>query len=133
MHCVTLSTRELAMRLFMLRTFERFASKERITNDVLKSVVALLRNGDVSADLGGFVYKQRVPRPGGGKSGGYRVLLFYREDDRVFFAHGFAKSDKANTNQRELATLKQHARLYMSLTDAQLDILLQQRQLFEIM
>jgi hypothetical protein len=117
----------------MLRAFERFASKEGITNDVLKSVVALMKDGIVSADLGGFVYKQRVPRPGGGKSGGYRVLLFYREDDRVFFVHGFAKSDMANINRRELTTLKQHASLYMSLPDAQLDILLQQRQLFEIM
>jgi hypothetical protein len=121
------------MRLFMLRPFERFASKEGITNDVLRSVVALIKDGVVSANLGGFVYKQRVSRSGGGKSGGYRILLFYREDNRVFFAHGFAKSDMANINRRELAALKQHADMYMGFTDAQLDMLLQRRQLFEIM
>jgi hypothetical protein len=72
-------------------------------------------------------------RSGRGKSGGYRVLLFYREDDRVFFAHGFAKSDTANIDHRELSALKKHADLYMSFTDAQLNVLLQQHQLIEIM
>ncbi|MCQ6963981.1 type II toxin-antitoxin system RelE/ParE family toxin [Aromatoleum toluolicum] len=30
------------------------------------------------ADLGGFFYKKRVARSGGGKSGGYRTLLSAR-------------------------------------------------------
>jgi hypothetical protein len=117
----------------MLRAFARVASEKGITDAVLKSVVVLMKDGMGTANLGGFVYKRRISRPSRGKSGGYRVLLFYRKDDRVFFAHGFAKSDMENINRRELTALKKHAALYMGFTYAQLDLLLQQRQLFEIM
>lgn len=120
------------MRLFKLPAFERFAAKAGINDDVLKSVVAHMADGRINANLGGFVYKQRVPRPGEGKSGGYRVLLFYREGDRVFFAHGFAKSDRPNISRRELAALKLQADLYMGFTDTQLTTLLRQGKLIEI-
>ena len=55
-----------------------------------------MENGLIDADLGGFLYKKRVARPGGGKSGGYRTLLSARLGNRYVFLHGFPKSDKAN-------------------------------------
>jgi hypothetical protein len=53
---MTLSTGDLGVRLFMLRAFSRFASREGMTNDVLKSVVALMKDSIAGANLGGFVY-----------------------------------------------------------------------------
>jgi hypothetical protein len=50
--------------------------------------------GLIDADLGGGLIKQRVAREGGGKSGGYRTLVFFRHEERAIFAFGFAKSDK---------------------------------------
>lgn len=47
-----------------------------------------MENGLVDADLGGFLYKKRIARPGGGKSGGYRTLLSARIDSRYVFLHG---------------------------------------------
>lgn len=34
-----------------------------------------MESGLIDTDLGGFLYKQWVARPGSGKSGGYRTLL----------------------------------------------------------
>ena len=65
-----------------------------------------MENGLVDADLGGFLYKKRVARPGDGKSGGYRTVLSARIGDRYVFLHGFAKKDKANITQDEKKALR---------------------------
>jgi hypothetical protein len=44
----------------------------------------------VAADLGGGVIKQRIARPGQGKSGGFRTLIVLRAGTRAIFVHGFA-------------------------------------------
>ena len=60
----------------------------------------------IDADLGGGVIKQRVARRGQGRSGGFRVLVVFRREERAFFVHGFAKSDRDNLRRRELGALK---------------------------
>ncbi len=62
--------------------------------------------GLINADLGGGVIKQRIARAGGGKSGGLRTLVVYKSGTRAVFVHGFAKSDRANIREDELAALK---------------------------
>ena len=66
-------------RIFKTRWFERFARKEKIRNAVLLDAVARAEKGQLDADLGGGVIKQRVARPGQGKSGGYRTIIFSGE------------------------------------------------------
>jgi len=44
-----------------------------------------------SADLGGGVIKQRIARPGKGKSGGSRAMILYKRAARAVFIHDFAK------------------------------------------
>jgi hypothetical protein len=60
----------------------------------------------LDAQLGGDVIKQRVARPGQGWSGGYRVLIAYRPRTLSVFLHGFAKNERDNINDDELATLR---------------------------
>jgi len=52
----------------------------------------------VEADLGGYLFKKRIARPGGGKSGGYRTILGFRRTstERTIFLYGFAKNQRAN-------------------------------------
>jgi len=83
-------------------------------------VVKQLETGQPDADLGGDVYKMRIARPGEGKSGGYRVVVFFRSEERTFFVYGFAKSDRGNIDQRELRVFKDDAKDDFSLTDEQL-------------
>jgi len=72
------------------------------------------RSGIPNADrwppiLRGGVIKQRIARPGEGKSGGFRVLIIYFTGVRAFFVHGFAKSERHNISDRELAALRKLA------------------------
>ena len=72
--------------------------------------------GLIDADLGGFLYKKRVARPGGGKSGGYRTLLSARIGSRYMFLHGFSKSDKANITQDERKALQFAGKVLLELS-----------------
>ena len=45
----------------------------------LCDAIARAERGLVDADLGGGLIKQRVARRGGGRSGGYRTVIAYRE------------------------------------------------------
>jgi len=52
---------------------------------------ALVVDGRFDADLGGGVFKQRVARAGGGKSGGFRTLIAFRVGASCFFVYGFCQ------------------------------------------
>lgn len=100
--------------------FTRFARKEGIADDELRDVVNRLEVGQWNADLGAGVYKQRIARPGEGKSGGYRVILFFRSEYRTFFVSGFAKSDLANIGKKALAEAKKQAKTLFAMTEEQI-------------
>ena len=76
--------------------------------------------------------KQRVAREGGGKSGGYRTLVFFCHEERAIFAFGFAKSDKANLSTVELKVYKQAAKIVLALAQAQIDTEVREERLFEV-
>ena len=105
------------MRVFKTRAFERFARKERIGDASLCEAVERAERGVVDADLGGQVIKQRVARPGQGRSGGYRTLIAYRSAHRSVFMFGFAKNDQDNIDSNELTELRKAATEMMRWTD----------------
>jgi hypothetical protein len=61
----------------------------------------------IHVDLGGGLIKQRVARPGKGRSGGYRTIIAYRRAGRAVFLFGFAKSEREKIEPDELAELRQ--------------------------
>lgn len=109
------------MRVFKNAWFVRFARKEKISDAALCDAVARAQSGLIDADLGGGVLKQRVARPGAGKSGGYRTLVFFRVGTRAVFAYGFAKSGMANIDPDEERDFKKAAKLVFSFSDADMD------------
>ena len=62
--------------------------------------------GLINADLGGGVIKQRVARAGQGKRGGFRTLIAYQAGERAVFLFGFAKRERDNISEAQLADLK---------------------------
>lgn len=86
----------------------------------------------MDADLGGGVIKQRVARPGKGKSGGYRTLILFRQGDRAIFAFGFAKSGQANISKADLALLRDTASEALEWSAGELDRLVASGTLVEI-
>ncbi len=97
------------MRVFKTRPFGRFARSEDISDDALREAVARAEAGRIDADLGGGVIKQRVARPGRGKSGGFRTVILFRRNARAFFVYGFAKSDRDNIQADELKAFRKLA------------------------
>jgi hypothetical protein len=78
------------------------------------------------------VYKVRVARQGEGKSGGYRVIVYFRNEFRTFFSYGFLKSDKDNISRKELKAFKEDARIQLILTDEQIEVRLRKGNFIEI-
>ena len=65
----------------------------------------------IDADLGVGLIKQRVARPGQGRSGGWRTWMAFRSQDRTVFLYGFAKSERANIGPDELVLAQTDERL----------------------
>jgi hypothetical protein len=61
------------VRIFKTKWFARFARKENILDARLIEAVRLAEDNKIDSILGGGLIKQRIPRDGGGKSGGIQV------------------------------------------------------------
>lgn len=94
------------MRTFQTKDFARFVRKAGLADAALLDAARAVAKGRGDADLGHGVFKQRVARTGGGKSGGFRTIIVFKIGGHAFFVHGFAKSDKANVSAQELRALK---------------------------
>ena len=66
--------------------------------------------GDVIVGTGGC-RKVRLAGKGRGKSGGYRLITFYKVGDKVFLLTVFSKGDRVNLSQRERNALKDLVKL----------------------
>lgn len=98
----------------------------------LREAVRRADQGLIDADLGNGVIKQRIARPGAGRSGGFRTLLLYRQGERAFFVYGFAKSRQSNISRAERDAFRKAASHVLDLTDEQLQKLIEQGQFTEI-
>jgi hypothetical protein len=105
------------VRIFKTKIFARFARKADLSEDALREAVACVERGLIDADLGGGVIKQRVARPGQGKSGGFRTVVLYRLRMRAIFVYGFEKSDRDNIDDNELLDFKKLAQDYLNASD----------------
>ncbi len=66
--------------------------------------------GDLIVGTGGC-RKVRLAGKGRGKSGGYRLITFYKVGDRVFLLTVFSKGDRVNLSQGERNALKDLVKL----------------------
>jgi hypothetical protein len=108
------------MRIFKTKSFARLADKAGITDAELKAAAGEVSRGEYEADLGGGVFKKRIARSGAGKSGGYRVILFFRKYERLFFEYVFAKSSRENIEDKELRWFRKVSREYLEYTEKEL-------------
>jgi hypothetical protein len=94
------------LRIFKTKGVSRFVRRERIKDDSLREAIARAARGTIDADLGGGLIKQRIARPGQGRSGGFRMIVAYREAGRAVFLYGFAKNDRDSITDDELQALR---------------------------
>jgi hypothetical protein len=109
------STTARPVRIFKRKDFARWQAGEKLPDAALYEAVREMESGLVDANLGGLLYKKRVARRVGGKSGGYRTVLAARIGSRYVFLHGFPKSAKANITDEERKALQFAAKVFLDL------------------
>lgn len=120
------------MRIFKNKWFSKFAKKEGISDEKLIQAVRDVEIGNIDADYGGGVIKQRIARQKEGKSGGYRTIILFRKGDKAFFVYGFAKSVLDNLDKSEVRGFKKLAKIMLSVSDQQVENLLEAGEVEEI-
>jgi hypothetical protein len=120
------------MKIFKTKWFRRFARRVGISDETLCDAVRRAERGQIDADLGSGVIKQRVARKGQGRSGGYRSLIVYRAGDRAIFVFGFAKSDRDDLEPDELKDLRKTAGLLLAYNAEQLEEAVANDELWEV-
>ena len=121
------------MRVFKAKGFAKFARRESIPDGKLCGAVQEAEQGQIDADYGGGVIKQRIARQGEGKSGGYRAIVCFRKAERAFFVHGYAKNEKDNLDEEEVKVYKKLAKRLFALSDEELSKALNNQDLMEVM
>ena len=120
------------MRVFKTKEFGRFARREKIADQLLCDAVGRLERGLIDADLGGGLVKQRIARPGQGRSGGFRTLLVYRMRTRSVFVYGFAKSERGNIDPDELVFWRKVAAAYLAMSEEAIETAITSDELMEV-
>ena len=123
----------LIARVFKSKEFARFTRREKIADTVLCDAVARAERGTIDACLGGGLIKQRVARPGQGRSGGFRTLLVYRAATRSVFVYGFPKSERGNIKPDELVFWRTIAAAYLAMTEDTINPAIADDELKEVM
>ena len=91
-----------------------------------------MMQGLIDADLGGRVFKKRVPVPGRGKRGGARTIVGSNLQDRWFFLYGFEKKGRETIDARELAALQTVAAALLAMDQKLLEKAVAESELEEI-
>ena len=122
------------MRVFKNKWFHRWSRGEGVSDSALLAAAAEIAAGKVEANLGGYLFKKRLPRSGSGKSGGYRTIVGYRKpnSERIIFLYAFSKNTKANISDKEEAALSLAAEAFISAADAQVGKLLAEGSIWEV-
>lgn len=105
------------MRIFLPMDFARRAAKQKITDDDLREAVARAERDLIDAQLGLALIKQRIPRAGQGRSGGFRSIIAYKRGTIAIFLHLFAKNAKANLTKTETQVFRDLAATLSRLSD----------------
>jgi hypothetical protein len=98
-----------------LDTFLKRAKAIMSDSERMELVLYIAANPEAGIALGGGLRKVRVPRAGGGKSGGYRTLyVFGGLHMPVILVTVFAKNEKDNLTKAELASAVQLSKILVA-------------------
>ena len=108
---------------------------EGVSAATIWSAAQEIATGNFEADLGGLLFKKRIPRQSEGKRSGYRVLVGFRKQgcSRVVFLYAFGKNQRTNITANEKKALQLVAKAFMDCTDKQLEELLANNDYSEVL
>ncbi|MEX2606366.1 MAG: type II toxin-antitoxin system RelE/ParE family toxin [Kiritimatiellia bacterium] len=108
------------MKDLMTKQFGKWVSNQSIEPGELKTALEEVRQGVCEAELGGHLYKKRIPFKGQGKRGSGRTIVCFKKEQIAIFIHGFAKNETDNLSPKELKALKAFAKILTGLTPDQI-------------
>src|SRR3990167_194928 len=100
------------MQILKNKPFSQWAKKLKISDKTLVTAINEMTHGLYEANLGGHIYKKRLPLGHKGKSGGARTIIAFKVGDKAIFIYGFSKGDKSNITKKEEESLKDLAKIY---------------------
>jgi hypothetical protein len=112
-------------RVFKTAWFSKAARKTRIRDDELCKAIEQALKGQAD-DLGGGVFKKRLNR------NMYRAIILAKGGRHWMYEYLFAKQDRDNIEDDELAAFRQLAKSYETLSDQQIAQLVRNGDLTEI-
>lgn len=112
-------------RVFKTAWFSRAARKARITDAELCTAIRQVMLGQ-AGDLGGGIFKKRLGR------NLYRSIIVAKGGRFWVYEYLYAKKDRDNIEDSELVKFRKLAKVYETLTDHQVDWLMQENSWMEI-
>ena len=112
-------------RAFKTAWFSKAARNARIGDPALIAAIREVMQGQAD-DLGGGVFKKRLNK------NMHRSIVLAKSGRHLIFAYLFAKKDRANIDDDELADFKKLAQAFGRMTDAELRAALNQGDLLEL-
>jgi hypothetical protein len=117
------------VRVFLVPQVAKLMRKERLPAAALCRTAREVSAGTLGtgeADLGGGLFKKRAARPGGGKRGGYRVIVAYHQPrtERILFTYAFAKNAASTLTPQGQEALAKVAGVFVTADDGQVTTLL---------
>ena len=112
-------------RAFKTAWFSKAARKARISDPALIAAIREVMQGQAD-DLGGGVFKKRLNK------NMHRSIVLAKGGRHWVFAYLFAKKDRANIDDDELADFKKLAQVYDRMTESELASALGQGDLLEL-
>ena len=113
------------MRAFKTAWFTKAARKARIGDPALIAAIREVMQGQAD-DLGGGVFKKRLNK------NMHRSIVLAKGGRHWIFAYLFAKKNRANIDDDELADFKKLAQAFGRMTDTELRAALNQGDLLEL-
>lgn len=114
-----------SVRAFKTAWFAKAARKARIEDDELCEALQAVVMGQAD-DLGGGVFKKRLNK------NRHRSIILAKGSRFWIYEYLFAKKDRANIEDDELQDFRTLAKSYATLTERQIDLLLEDKDLTEI-
>lgn len=116
---------------------KKFASESKyISDEALKETlnyfIALDDLGKQRYALGGSLYKLRVATDNKGKSGSSRTIIVFSDGVVCYWVHCFKKNEKENFTKRELIDFKKLSSVLLTLSDSDIQKLIEDKKIFEV-
>jgi len=120
------------MKILITRQFAKWARKQRLPRSFIYEAALEVIDGIIDASLGQHLYKKRISINNSGKRGGARTILFYVENDKIIFFHGFKKNEKENLSNEEFKGFKMLSQIFVGMTATQYEIAVEKGDLKEL-